>query len=124
MNNLKFRFLLVGGLNTLIGYFASLVFYSLFGDYLHIIFIAILNAIFSISISFIGHRKFVFKSTQPWLKEYIKMYIVNALAMCINIFLIWICVDFLHMTFWISQAILTFLITIYMYFAHKFFTFS
>ncbi len=124
MQNIQFRFMLIGGLNTLIGYFVALGMYELFKNILHITIISIISAIINISISFIGQRRFVFKSTAPWLLEYLKMYVVNAVSTVIGIVLIWIAVDQLHYPFWLSQAIITVFIVIYLYFAHKYFTFK
>ncbi len=124
LTNTKFRFIIVGGLNTLIGYLVSIGIYNLFSKVLHISVIAIINAILAITISFVGHRYFVFKSVEPWLNEYIKMYLVNAIAMLVNIVLIWISVDIMQLEFWLAQGIITFSLTICMYFAHKAFTFK
>ncbi len=124
MNNLEFRFIFIGGLNTVIGYLVSIAIYEALAKHLELIIITIINAIVTITISFYMQRTFVFKSNAPWFKEYLKMYFVNAISIFANIFLIWLTVDIFAVKFWLAQAIITFLLTIYMYFAHKYFTFK
>ncbi len=119
-----FKFLLVGGLNTLLGYLLSVGVHALLEAQIHIVLIGIINAVLCINLSFITNRVWVFESVAPWLPEYLRIYAVNALAMLANVVLIWLAVDVADMPFWLAQGMITTILTIYMYFAHTHFTFK
>ena len=123
-SKLEFRFILVGGFNTVFGYLLSILIYQLLENILHIVAISVINNIILITISFINLRILVFKSKGSWLIEYGRMYIVNGVSLIANTILIWIAVDRLKIPFWLAQGAITVFLAILMFFAHKLFTFN
>ncbi len=73
-----FRYLVVGGLNTLFGYstFAGLN-YLLTGRVPYAYMVAsVLSSVVSISFAFVGYKFFVFRTKGNFLREYLRTYVV------------------------------------------------
>lgn len=117
------NYLLVGGWNTLFGYFSAIFLYNLLSVYLHILLIATLTNILTISMSFTTYKLLVFKTKGNWLKEYIRSYVVYGLAAIISIIGLWMLVDRIHLDIWIAQGLVMVLVVFVSYFGHDRFTF-
>ena len=119
----KFRYLAVGGINTLVGYGIGVVLYKLFGGAIHIFIIGIAANILSISFSFITYKTLVFRTVGHWLKEYFKAYVVYGGLAILGILLLWLFVDKMNLSIWMAQGLVTALTVIVSYIAHARFTF-
>jgi putative flippase GtrA len=122
--NKQFIFFVVGGWNTVFGYFSALLIYHFTHSFLHILLIGIITNILSISMSFFTFKYFVFKTTENWLREYFRSYIVYGVISLIGISIIWIAVDYLTMKFWIAQGLSIPITIILSYLGHNQFTFK
>lgn len=120
----KIKYLLAGGFNTVCGYFLGVGAYLWLGEWIHIIYISILANIFSITISFLTYKIFVFRTSGDWLKEYLKIYLVYGLTAIISIPLIWIFVDTLSINIWLSQGLVLFSVFGFSFFLNRNFTFK
>jgi putative flippase GtrA len=120
----KIRYLLAGMWNTLFGYCVSVALYYALTKHLHLIFILVIANICAITMSFLTHKYFVFKTKGDWWSEYIRSYLVYGSTALFGIVLLWITVDYLGVPFWFAQALIILLAVIGSYLGHKHFTFS
>jgi len=118
------RYLIIGGLNTLFGYFCGILLYYFFIKKIDIIFILIISNILSITFSFLTYKLFVFKTPGNWLKEYIKCYVVYGSASVIGISMTWFFLDIIGINIWFSQAISTLMVIFFSYYGNSKFTFK
>ncbi|HCU58792.1 MAG TPA: hypothetical protein DIC64_02290 [Alphaproteobacteria bacterium] len=115
------RFLLVGGFDTVVAFcsYSLLIYIGL-----HYSLTLIVNYIFSVSVSIFNMRYFVYKSQNTFIKEYSKGWMTYLSTLCINYVFLFFAIDVFHVGAIKAQAVYTVLITIYIYFMHKYFTFS
>jgi putative flippase GtrA len=120
----KLRYLIVGGWNTIFGYFFGVLLFLLLNPYTHLVLIAIIANIISISMSFITYKLFVFRTSGGWLLEYLRCYIVYGFNAVLGIFFLWLMVDINEFNIWLAQGVSIFIVVIFSYFLHKHFTFK
>jgi putative flippase GtrA len=120
----KFRFILVGGWNTLIGYFISIAAYATLKDHLHVIIIAAIANIISISNSFIFYKAFVFRIPGPWVYQYLRSFVTYGGSAIFGIFTIWVAVDLAGVSYWVAQGLVILITIPATFILHKRFTFS
>ena len=121
----RVRFVLVGGLNTIVGYsfFVAIQFsvgqytsylVSLYGSY----FLATL-------IAFPIHRRFTFRvqGKESLFIDFIRFQSVNLIALAVNTITLPLLVEFAHFIPIVAQAVIVVATTLISYFGHKFFTF-
>lgn len=119
------RFLIVGIINTIFGYFIGVFSLYFFLEKFHVVLIAIINNFITISFAFILLKKFVFPTkNKSWLIEYIRSFIVYGLKAVIGIFILWISVDLLNLNIFLSQGLSMLITFFFTYKAHKKFTFK
>lgn len=115
------RFLLVGGFDTVVA-FSSYSFLIYIG--VHYSVTLIINYIFSVSLSIFNMRFFVYQSKNSFFKEYRKGWMTYLSTLLLNYVFLFFAIDVFHIGEIKAQAVYTVLITIYIYFMHKYFTFS
>tara|TARA_Y100000590_G_C15042059_1_gene759243 strand:- start:163 stop:576 length:414 start_codon:yes stop_codon:yes gene_type:complete len=122
---LKFRFLIIGGINTVFGFFLGVINYKYFYNFLGAVLLGILNSIIAITFSFFMFKFFVFKTrVQLWFNEYLKSYVVYAFKIIVGIFVLWISLEIFNLNIYFSQAN-SMLATIFVtYNGHKNYTFK
>ena len=86
--------------------------------------IFIINYIFSVSLSIFNMRFFVYQSKNSFFKEYRKGWMTYLSTLLLNYVFLFFAIDVFHIGEIKAQAVYTVLITIYIYFMHKYFTFS
>ena len=123
LNQKKVRYLLVGGLNTLIGYTIGVGIYQAFDNNLGIVWIGLISNILSITVSFLSYKILVFRTKGMWLAEYMKSYIIYGGIALIGIFFLWLFVDKMKISIWLAQALVIGLTVIISYLGHSRFTF-
>lgn len=119
----EWRYLLVGGFNTLVGYSLGVGLYLVLSPLLHILVIGVIANILAITISFTAYRRFVFRTHGHWLGEYLRSYVVYGGTAVFGIMLLWLLVDGLGMPIWVAQGIAILLTVIVSYLGHARFTF-
>jgi len=117
------RFLVVGGWNFAFGYGSFAALYWIFNGIWPDWFIATAASILGITMSYLTHRLITYRSHGCWWKEYLRFYLVYGGQTLLNIFLIWFLVTTLGYNAYIVQLLITLLLTVATYWAHKFFSF-
>lgn len=117
-------YLIAGGYNTVFGFLVFAGLYLLLEDQLHYLIIAGISWIIAITNSFLVYRYLVFKSTGNILIEYLKIYVVYGLSVVLNIVLLTLLVELLHLHPIIAQFFLIGATVIISYFGHSRFTFA
>lgn len=124
-HNKKLRFLIAGGVNTLVGLSVYPILYFFLEPsgfrYLEVLLIA---QIICITFSFISNKYFVFKTKGNIKKEYIKFFTFYGLYLLLNLVCLPFLVEIVKITPVISQTIFSIAIIISSYFWHNFITFK
>ena len=103
----QFRYLLAGGWNTFFGYASGLFVYYLLHDQCSIVLIGVLTYISAITMAFLTHKLFVFRTKGDWLAEYLRSYLVYGFSASIGVVALWLLVDKLLVSFWLAQLLVT-----------------
>jgi len=124
-HNKKLRFLVAGGVNTLVGLSIYPILYLILEPIgIGYIKILLLAQLISITFSFITSKYFVFKTKGNSHKEYIKFFIFYGFYGALNLFCLPFFVEVLKITPIISQALFSIAIIVTSYFWHSFITFK
>jgi len=124
LNQKNIRYLLVGGINTIVGYSIGIAIYKALASNLGIIWVGILSNIISITVSFLTYKIFVFRTKGMWVLEYVKSYLIYGGTAVISIFFLWFFVEKMNISIWLSQALVIVVTVIISYLGHSRFTFS
>ena len=120
----KVNYLLIGGWNTVFGFSAFTALYYLFHRQIHYLFIFIISNILGITNAYIGFKIFVFKTRGNYLREYLRFYLVYGGTLALNLVLLPVCVEVLHIMPVVALGGLLFISTVLGYLGHKYFSFS
>ncbi|MDA9754471.1 GtrA family protein [Candidatus Pelagibacter sp.] len=121
----KKRYLIIGLINTIFGYFIGILNYILFYKLIGIFFLSLLNNIVSITFSFLTYKYFVFKTKNKFfLSEYLKSYIVYGISFIVGTFFLWLTLEVLKLDIFIAQFITISLTVIFSYIGNNYFTFK
>lgn len=123
-NNTRSRYLIAGIFNTIVGYFIVVILFKILNENLNIIIIGIIASIINIAISFTTYKVYVFKTKSNWLVECIKAYTVYGFTSILGSIILWIFVDYINLSIWISQALVIIFTILISYSAHSKFTFK
>ena len=118
------RFLIVGAWNFIFGYGAFAGLYWLlkgsWPDWL----ISVIATVLGITMSFVTHRFITYRSHGCWWKEYLRFYVVYGVQSLLNVGLIVLLVTHLKFNAYIVQLVITLLLTILSFWAHKLYSFK
>ena len=121
----KKRYLIIGLINTIFGYFIGILNYILLYKLIGIFFLSLLNNIVSITFSFLTYKYFVFKTKNKFfLSEYLKSYIVYGISFIAGTFFLWLTLEVLKLDIFIAQFITISLTVIFSYIGNNYFTFK
>lgn len=123
INSQKIRYLIVGGINTAIGYGVGVGSYKLLSPILHIVAIGVLSNIIAITVSFLTYKLFVFKTKGNWLPEYFRAWLVYGGMAAVGVALLWAFVDGMRMPIWLAQGLVILLTVVISYLGHARYTF-
>jgi putative flippase GtrA len=124
MENKKIKYLIVGILNTIIGYLIGVGVFKYLETSFNIFIISIVSSIFTISFSFMSYKFFVFKTKGDFIIEYLKAYLVYGSSMAISMIFLWIFIDIINISIWIAQALVILITVVFSYYGHSKFTFN
>jgi putative flippase GtrA len=123
LDSRKLRYLLVGGMNTVVGYGLGVGLYLLLSPAFHILLIGLVANVLAISFSFTTHKLLVFRTQDHWLSEYLRSYLVYGGMGLMGTLLLWALVDGIHLPIWIAQGVAIGLTVVFSYLGHARFTF-
>jgi len=116
-NERKFRFLIVGAINTIFGLGLFSILYNFLGQHeVHYIFIFIMSYLISTTFSFFMNKKFVFGTVGNYFQEYLKFISFHFTHFCLNIIGLPIIVKFFDISPVSAQFLFAFVIIITSYF--------
>lgn len=117
----EFRFLITGGINTIVGYGSYTLFVFLGTQYL----IAnIFSTIIGTINSYFWNKYFTFKSPKKSFSEVIRFCTVYGISFLIGLLLLYILVDILNINSYIAGFINLIFTTLISYFGHNWFSFK
>lgn len=120
----RIRYLLVGCFNSLAGYSIGVGIYTALVNKFDIVWIGLISNVFSITVSFLTYKFFVFRTKGVWLSEYLKAYLVYGGVAIVGIFFLWFFLDIMKFSIWISQALIIIATVIFSFLGHSRFTFK
>lgn len=127
------RYLIVGAWNTLFGYglYALLTYVLTPLLPCAYMFAAALGTVVCITVSFLGHKLWVFRSQGNFWKEYLRAYVVYGTANIVNLMLLPLLVAILNLFVrpqgyspYIAGAVLTAVTVVVSFFGHQQYTFA
>lgn len=124
LQNKKMRYLIAGAWNTLFGYGLMVVLFKCLSSYLHLVVIALISSFFSITVSFLSYKIFVFRTVGNWFTEWLRSFVVYGGATVFSIALLWLFIDGLDLNIYLAQGASTVLVVFASYIGHQKFTFK
>lgn len=116
-----FRFLFVGGINTLVGYGTFALFLYL---NFHYSLAYILSFVIGVANSYIWNKNFTFKSKEKSYKELLRFVSVYLISFFVGLIALYILVDVLSMNQYLAGLINLFFTTLISWFGHNKFSFK
>lgn len=124
-NQIKFRFLLAGGLNTIVGLgLFPLMYIVLKKNGIHYLVVFIISQLICISFSYITNKFFVFRTKGNYFNEFFKFSSFYFLYFILNIFVLPLMVEVFNFTPIATQFIFSFFIIVSSFFWHSKLSFS
>lgn len=120
----QLAYLVVGGINTLVGLGAFIVVHEWYGDQVGYMGSLVIAYAFAILIAFGLHRRFVFKVTGHLLRDFVRFSGVNLSSLAINAVLLPLLVEVVGLAPVVAQTLATGLTVVISFFAHKYFSFQ
>jgi putative flippase GtrA len=117
--NEKFRYLLVGAWNTLVGYFVFFVLYLWLVPRYHYLVIAIASHFLAVLNAWVCYRWLVFRSSASLLVEYFRFNLTSALLLVSQLGILWLLSDGMRLHPLIAQGVAVICSVIMSYFMHK-----
>jgi putative flippase GtrA len=116
-------YLVVGGWNTIFGYGVWALMQYLLGDHLHYLVVVLLAWPIAVLNAYLGYRYIVFRSRGPILTELPRFSLVYVATLVVNLVLLPIALMVLPFNIYVVQALLTCMVVVCSYLAHKYFSF-
>lgn len=117
------RYILSGLWNTFFSYLIFVILYK-YSGIRNIFIVLCVSQIIGITNAYLIYKIFVFKTKGGYIKEYLKFYLVYGFSLGLNFFLIYIFINIFNMSAIISQGIIAFIVALFGFISHNFFTFK
>ncbi len=114
----KIAFLVVGAINTLVGFLAFLAWLAILGDSLYNAAVLLAYSI-SIVVAFVLHRTFVFKVQGSLLRDFVSFVGVNSFGLGLNLVLMFVAVSVIGVPPVPAQVIVLGLVAIASFYGHR-----
>ena len=101
----SFRYLVVGGINTGIGYVVGVLFLIVFSGIMITPVIAILSSFITLNANYFLYKTIVFKTVSSWKVELIRFYKVNLVSTAVAVCSLTILIDYLGVSILLGQAL-------------------
>lgn len=121
----RVRFIIVGGINTALGYLLFVAFELTLGNRIGYLGSLYLSYALATIVAFILHRRFTFRATESGsiVVDFLRFQSVYVVSLLINTATLPLLVEMVGLSPLVSQAIITVLTTLISYFGHKWFSF-
>lgn len=116
--------MVVGGINTVLGYAITVGMYYLLHPALSLLAIAAMANVICITISFSMYKCFIFKTNGHWLPEYLRSYVVYGGSALFNMAGLWVLAELAGMPVWLAQCLVMGVAFIASFVGHELFTFK
>ena len=117
-------YLVVGGWNTVFGYVAWALLQYLLGDHLHYLVVVVLSWPIAVLNAYLGYRYVVFRSRASVFRELPRFSLVYLVTLLVNLVLLPIALRVTPFNIYVVQALLTGVVVICSYLAHKYYSFG
>lgn len=117
-------YLAVGGWNTVFGYGVWALLQFLLGSRFHYLAVVLLAWPIAVLNAYLAYRYIVFRSRSPVLKEFPRFSVVYFATLVVNLALLPIALQVLPFNIYGIQALLTAVLVICSYLAHRYYSFS
>jgi putative flippase GtrA len=119
----RLRFLVVGGINTAVGYGSFALIYSLWGSTLGYIGTLLCAHLLASSLAFVLYRRWVFRVWERPLLDYVRFQGIYAISLTVNIALLPAFIELFGWNVYLAQAVVLVITVIGSFLGHKFFSF-
>lgn len=120
----EFRFLVVGGINTLVGYALFALLQITLGHVIGYLGSLYLSYALAVTLAFVLHRRFTFRVTSgSVLKDFARFVGVYVVALAVNTLVLPLLVEVAGFDPLLAQAVCVVITTLVSYFGHKLFSF-
>lgn len=119
----RVAFLIVGGINTLVGLFWFVLFYALVGSVVGYMGTLVLAHICAVLCAFVLHRRFVFRVRGHVLLDLARFELVNLGALGVNAVLLPVFVELVGLPVIVAQVFATAVSVVTTYLGHRLFSF-
>ena len=127
----EIRFLLVGGVNTVLAYLLlnllnfvlTLLLAGIFSNLLIANIALLVQYVLTINVSFITMRYYVFQSHGKWLQEWLKVWSVYLFFYLINAPILTFMLAILKWPIWLAQGVYIIFSTVSIFILHKYYSF-
>src|SRR5664279_2302015 len=117
-------YLAVGGWNTVFGYAAWALLQYLLGDHLHYLVVVVLSWPIAVLNAYLGYRYIVFRSRGSVFRELPRFSLVYVVTLLANLALLPIALRVTSFSIYVVQALLTVVVVVCSYLAHKYYSFG
>ena len=124
ISKFNLKYISIGFINTIIGYWVSIIIFYIFYEKLGIIGVGLMANILNISITYINYKFFLFKTKGNFLREYFKSFINYGLAGLLSTFLLWFFFDVINLNIYLSNILIIPITFMFSYMGNKFFVFK
>ena len=119
----QFRYLVIGGVNTLLSYMIGAGLLYVFLDRIHYFFIMVISTVICITVSYLNHKFFVFGTIGNYIQEYLRFYVIYAFPIGFSFVAFPICYEGLGMNPYFAQALIMIVTIVTSYIGHSHFSF-
>ncbi len=121
----KLQYLLIGGWNTVFGYSVFIaLYYGTARFNIHYVVVLVLSQVINITSAYLLYKKFVFKTSGNYLREYCRFCTFYWLSFSVNLILLPALVELLWLNPIIAQGLLIIATAVASYLWHAHYTFS
>lgn len=120
----KFRFLLIGGYNTVFGYLTFAAAYWFLHEQVHYVGLAVAAHFIAVSNSFLTQRHFVFRSSGSWSEEFLRFHVGYLAMLPVGIGLLAFFYEVVELPMLLAQGVALFVGVVLSYLMSRYFTFA
>lgn len=117
------RFLLIGGVNTVVGYGLFALIQLLFGAHISYFASLLIAHLLASLLAFVLYRRFVFRVQGNVVVDFLRFQVVYLVPLTANLLALPALVELLHINVYLAQAVIVVASTVVSFVGHKFFSF-